>query len=376
MALLGNNKLGLLGNMSPYQQPGAIPFAQDPAMTAIGAGLLGGKNMSGQFDFGAVPQAMAQRGVMQDSRARLAEQQAARKQKQDEQEALRAAANAAIFQRSGRGEMTPDQITTLAMGNPDLAAKLLPDVFGGGGYRPLTAEERVEWGIAPEDKSPYMMGPDKKVSKIGGGGTTINMPQVGNIPAGYELYTDPETGGRSMRPIPGSPAATEAQQAIEQAEIGKETTNRSANIVIEDIDRALETIERIPNATTGPGGAVLQNVPGTGAYNVANLVQTVRANAGFDRLQAMRDSSPTGGALGAINKTEMDLLQAAIGNLSLAQDSEQLVYNLKRVKNIYLDIVHGPNNGPAREPLGGDEAADSGDGWTDVGDGVKIRVVE
>lgn len=111
MALLGNNKLGLLGNMSPYQQPGAIPFAQDPAMTAIGAGLLGGMGMDGKFDFSAVPQAMAQRGVMQQANLNRAERDADRTRAEERRKQM----NEVIRNYSGLSE----QDRAFYMANPD-----------------------------------------------------------------------------------------------------------------------------------------------------------------------------------------------------------------------------------------------------------------
>jgi hypothetical protein len=60
----------------------------------------------------------------------------------------------------------------------------------------------------------------------------------------------------------------------------------------------------------------------------------------------MRASSPTGGALGQVTDFENRLLQATIGNLEQSQSKDQLLYNLRRVKDTYLDIVHGPGNRP------------------------------
>src|SRR5690606_12677220 len=110
------------------------------------------------------------------------------------------------------------------------------------------------------------------------------------------------------------------------------------------------------------------------------LVDTIKANAAFDKLQAMRDSSPTGGALGQVSERELSYLQATIGNLEQSQGAEQLEDNLKRVKNAYLDIVHGPGNGPAREelsfqsPAQGAPSGATGE-WQDIAPGVRIRRV-
>lgn len=65
----------------------------------------------------------------------------------------------------------------------------------------------------------------------------------------------------------------------------------------------------------------------------------------------MRDSSPTGGALGNVTEKELALLQAVRGSLKQAQTPEQILYNLMRLNNVILDIVHGPGNGGPRYDL-------------------------
>jgi hypothetical protein len=198
------------------------------------------------------------------------------------------------------------------------------------------------------------------------GATTVNVgdgaPGLGKLSTDFGYVLDPETGKPKVDPetglpraaaIPGSPAQIEAERLVETKRVGKESAARSGNVVLEDIDRALEGLDQGLLPTSGPVGGVLSNVPGTQAFNVGQLIQTVKANSGFDRLQAMRDSSPTGGALGAINKSEMDLLQAALGNLSQSQDEEQLRYNLKRVRRIYDEIVNGPDAGADPSPAEG-----------------------
>lgn len=128
----------------------------------------------------------------------------------------------------------------------------------------------------------------------------------------------------------------------------------SGGIVVQDIDRAIAEMDKATLPTTGAVGAGLSNIGGTAARNVKALVDTVKANAGFAELAKMRAASPTGGALGAISDKETAMLQATIGNLEQSQGVAQFRDNLKRVKNVYMDIIHGPGNGP-REKLSFDE---------------------
>lgn len=105
-----------------------------------------------------------------------------------------------------------------------------------------------------------------------------------------------------------------------------------AQNVIETVDDALS---RVNYKTAGPLGVVLSLFPGTEASNVEGVIDTIKANIGFDTLQDMRDNSPTGGALGQVSERENTLLQSAIANLDNYRSPTQLRKNLKKVKKHY-----------------------------------------
>jgi hypothetical protein len=202
---------------------------------------------------------------------------------------------------------------------------------------------------------------------FGGGGTTVNVggqSEVGTIPQGYELFTDPETGARSLRPIPGGPE--DRSEAEAAAAAGEEETGQ---LMLEDIGRAMELIRENPNLTTGVLGNMLANVPGSSAADLQALMDTIAANISFDALQQMRAASPTGGALGAISELELQLLQATAGSISTAQSPEQLVRNLERLARQFNTIVHGPNGAPS-------EAAQAPGGWADLEPNVQAILRE
>lgn len=98
------------------------------------------------------------------------------------------------------------------------------------------------------------------------------------------------------------------------------------------INRAMEMIGP---TTTGFIGARLRGVEGTPAYNLAAEIETIKANLGFDRLQQMRDNSPTGGALGQVAIQELIALQSTVANLDPNQSDEQLRQNLQRIQEHY-----------------------------------------
>jgi hypothetical protein len=167
-------------------------------------------------------------------------------------------------------------------------------------------------------------------------------------------------------------AAVEKAKALATKEIAKPEQDKQnqkvGTIVTQDIDRAISKIDSGILPTTGGTGSLLASVPGTQAHDVNKLLETVKSNSGFQELAKMRAASPTGAALGSVTERELALLQSTIGNLEQSQSSDQLKDNLRRVKNTYMDIIHGEGKGPARETLTFQQDKKSGpvkiDGYT------------
>ncbi len=245
--------------------------------------------------------------------------------------------------------------------------------------RPLSPEERTRWGIAPDDPTIWgteddgrtikpiaksdMMSPgafQQHVDLANAGKTTItnNVGEDGSrLPAPppgqvYAMKPGPDgkpvvamevdPTGKFLRPrlidiAGGKPEAdaTAAAKVKENQDKAKETT---ANFVLDSIDRAIPMIKARPAVTTGVLGALSQNIPGTPSFDVAQLLTTVKANIGFDKLAQMRASSPSGGALGQVSNFENKLLQSVFGNLEQGQSTEQLLHNLSLIRNGFADI--------------------------------------
>lgn len=168
----------------------------------------------------------------------------------------------------------------------------------------------------------------------GGGGKLPSAP-------GYESFYD-ETGQVQMRPIPGGPADVKLQEKNNKTAATDASKVRKADLISQDIDRAVEMAKDywvIPN--TGVG-SVLSAIPGTKAHDLSRMLDGIKARIGFDSLQEMRDNSPTGGALGQVSEMENRLLQATFGSLEQSQSEEEFIFNLRRLKQQYNEIVHGP----------------------------------
>ena len=153
-------------------------------------------------------------------------------------------------------------------------------------------------------------------------------------------------------PVAGGPVETKRTKVEEAAEVKRRLELAKVDLVVEDIDRAISMTKSAKVPVTG-FGSYLSAVPGTRAHDVSALVTTIKANIGFDRLQQMRESSPTGGALGAVSEREMDQLSSVLGNLEQSQTEEMFLFNLNRVREMVLDMVHGPGNRPGKDAQAG-----------------------
>lgn len=137
-------------------------------------------------------------------------------------------------------------------------------------------------------------------------------------------------------PVQFPPNSKEAKQ--------QELAIQKGNVVLDDVQtakRLAKDYQTIPN--TG-WGSPLRFFPGTTAHDLDKMLDSLRANVSFDQLNAMRQASPTGGALGNVSNQENTKLEAALGSLEQSQSEEQFLRNLERVESIYADIVHGEGN--------------------------------
>ena len=131
--------------------------------------------------------------------------------------------------------------------------------------------------------------------------------------------------------IQGSPgykkALGEKKNEINSA-IGKLPNNQQ---VANEIKKAISLV----NPFTAGFGSVVALLPGTEAVNLRAAIDQIVANIGFDRLQKMRDESPTGGALGQVAVLELKMLQSTLGSLDTAQDPNTLKAQLFKVLETY-----------------------------------------
>lgn len=218
----------------------------------------------------------------------------------------------------------------------------------GEGATPLTAQERKDFGVQ-EGQAAYKTRSGE--IKFGPAGTTIK--NEGNLPPGYRAVRDANGNLERVEPIPGSKAEREANDLAEK----KTKADRIKGEVGTTVGNALDDIDRLMKSatlpTTGAIGSRLAAMPGTAAHDIAQALNTVSANISFSQLQQMRESSPTGGALGNVTEGEQKLLQNSFAALSQSQTEEQFKTNLGRVRAVFERIVHGRTLSPQERKTGG-----------------------
>ena len=178
-------------------------------------------------------------------------------------------------------------------------------------------------------------------------GLKIDARTMGTIPTDHRVVYDERGRLSRYEVIPGSPTARKMQEAEAKATGRQEEKTAQADLVGTHIARIREKIAKgagpfgmIP--LTGMAGAAMEHMPGTKAHDVSKLVDTLKANIGFDALQTMRQNSPTGGSLGAISEKEIKFLQSTIASLEQSQSEEQFLENLALVEQAFNRVVHGP----------------------------------
>lgn len=150
---------------------------------------------------------------------------------------------------------------------------------------------------------------------IGTGAPVRNVaPQIQNQQVAEEV-------GKDLGKLKASaPRMVAAQEALE----------RDHRIIRDEIDKTREISARSPYAT-GPAALISSRLPGTTGYQVARLIDTIKARTGFDVLTQMRQASPTGGALGSVTERELAFLQSVLGSLEQVQNQEDLDRILERL---------------------------------------------
>jgi GH24 family phage-related lysozyme (muramidase) len=257
------------------------------------------------------------------------------------------------------------------------------------GYRQLSQAE-VAANPRLDPAKAYQVSPDGKIEVIGGGGTNVDVnmggdPALGKLSADYTYQTNPdgtikrdENGLPMAVPVPGSPAAIEAEAAAAKAATATDKGIKTADIVLGKLDEldALVADSSIINPATGFGAETAAGIGGTRAADTKATIDTIAANMAFDALSEMRAASPTGGALGSITENELTLLSSTLSSLTQKQSPEQFKRNVQQLREIYSTIRQKADAYPnaAQFGFGGDASGSAPPGGNVTSGGVQWSI--
>lgn len=238
----------------------------------------------------------------------------------------------------------------------------------GAEYRLLSPQEKQTLGLPAGGN--YQMDATGKVSAIGGGGVNV----LPSAPAGYYYQPGPD-GQATLQPVPGGPVDQAKNTQADQARTTSDVIGRTGHDLLSAIDQS-------PNSTTGAGGMALSYLPTSQAAQVQRLDNVLSAMGSIEAVSAMRQASPTGGALGSLTEKEEALLKSKQGALDPragydtyrknALDYIHTVYRLvnggeagDRLYGTFLDGLGGNAQQPSQSaPQAGARTTSSGVTWS------------
>lgn len=142
-------------------------------------------------------------------------------------------------------------------------------------------------------------------------------------PAGYRA-----TATGNLEAIPGGPADQKIAGQY-SADVAQLQSSQS------DLDRLAASANELLKTSnlgriTGIVGA-LPNIPGMEGADAQAKLNTLKSQVGFGVLQAMRNASKTGGALGNVSDAEGKRLEANLAALENAQSEKQMRESLQKI---------------------------------------------
>lgn len=201
-------------------------------------------------------------------------------------------------------------------------------------YDETTGQERVvQWDGAGWQQLGGTAAPSGPQVVVNNNGDPV--PEIGTIPQGWEYYID-ENGIRRARPVAGGPEDGSAADLTREG-----NKSNAADVVLRAASRAREA--DASRWVGGIPGRLASNNPSSQNAEVYRQVESLQSMAKVTNLQAMRDASPTGGALGGISAPELIMLETMSGALDPASPNFQR--DLNDYERMLLKAIHGPDEG-------------------------------
>jgi hypothetical protein len=244
---------------------------------------------------------------------------------------------------SGGGDITDEQISQISSLDPEMGRALMSARMSqqaatrSAAAATAAADTKYERSSAEkalDRASKERIGADQVNVTVEGEGIETDKPAKG-----WQRITDYDDQGRVAgvhdEVIPGGTVDREYKGKARKSKNTLFSLEQQWKGVDSRIDDAIKMIEKGLVPVTGMW-SIGSEVPGTPMYTMKTHLETIRANIGFDKLQDMRENSPTGGALGQVSEMENRLLQATRGSTDQALAGDQLMKNLRQIK---LDLA-------------------------------------
>lgn len=186
--------------------------------------------------------------------------------------------------------------------------------------------------------------------RVNTGGVTVT-PGIRTVDTGTgTAVIDSRTGRPVQGAAPGGVIPKDVAGEARGKKLGTEQGEKIAGMgqAKASLDSASNNLDRMafearrimsdPAVTRITGlWSMLPSLPGGAAANLEAKLETLKSQVGFGVLQAMRDASKTGGALGQVSNIENQLLQNNLAALSQAQSADEF----KRAMQQIIEYAEG-----------------------------------
>jgi|694.fasta_scaffold132189_2 hypothetical protein len=144
---------------------------------------------------------------------------------------------------------------------------------------------------------------------------------------GWERYKDPETGEMKMRILSGSPAEKEILNA-------SQIRSNTAQTVLSALDEAEALVDSF--GATGLIGQVTQGIDAFPAGVLRSKLDLAKDNNAIDKLLEIKKS---GGTMGALNQSELELLKNIQGTLRVGLPADVLKPQIQSVRAMWKNVL-------------------------------------
>ena len=181
-----------------------------------------------------------------------------------------------------------------------------------------------------------------------------SLANQGTPQSAARVATVPTSTTPDVTIVPKSPADIAAKnfaasQKKTERKLAKGEANivRAAGTVVADAGRALKLAQDnylatgIANDVFGwMNMDIIAEALGD-AKAMRDLTTSIKGNISVDQIMAMKAASETGGALGHVPQQQMKTMMGLLGAIDPNQRRDIFIDNIKRVQNLYQDLIHG-----------------------------------